>query len=110
MTLRRAAVYAAHLPAGSATRRKLGGDQAWSDDMHLLSLIEHGVRVLAWQKTEDAQRKRHFPEPLEPPRPLTEVRAAEEREAVKARKFRERVERRRRARAQQQEDDPSDGR
>lgn len=42
----------------------------------LLREIEHGIRVLAWQRTEDAARKggwQHFPERY----PLTEAERAE---------------------------------
>jgi hypothetical protein len=29
--------------------------------------IEHALRVLAWQQTEDAQRRRNYPKPIDTP-------------------------------------------
>lgn len=86
----------AHLPPGCALWRASGGALAWSAEMHKLAQIEHGVRVLAWQKTEDAQAKppRNAPKPEEPPLPAGQVREDEERRSEKAERSRARRDRR----------------
>lgn len=66
-----------HLPPGCALWRAAGGELAWSDEVHMLAKIELGVRVLAWQQTEDGQKGRRVPEPVDPPRASGEVRAEE---------------------------------
>ena len=55
--------------------REAGGPLAWTDEMVLLSHVDHGLRVLAWMETEDGHKGRNAPKPLEPPRPAHEVRA-----------------------------------
>lgn len=74
----------AHLPPGCALWRAAGGPLAWSDEMHMLARVDHGVRVLAWMKTEDGQKGRKPPEPEEPPPPAGQVRAEEARVEQKA--------------------------
>lgn len=59
---------------------------AWSDDMHLASMVEYGVRVLAWQQTKDGHKNRRPPKPLTPPVPRAEIEAKKAREQAKARR------------------------
>lgn len=33
----------------------------------MLAIVEHRLRVLAWQKSEDGQKGRNQPAPMEPP-------------------------------------------
>lgn len=74
----------AHLPPGCALWRAAGGALAWTDEIHMLSRIDHGIRVLAWMKTEDGQKGRNAPKQEEPPRPAGEVRAEEARMRARA--------------------------
>lgn len=73
-----------HLPPGCALWRAAGGPLAWSDEMHMLARVDHGIRVLAWMKTEDGQKGRKPPKPEEPPRPGGEVREEEKRMNARA--------------------------
>ncbi|WP_420896778.1 DUF5361 domain-containing protein [Microbacterium oxydans] len=74
----------AHLPPGCALWRATGGPLAWTDETHMLSRVDYGVRVLAWMKTEDGQKGRNAPKPEEPPTVAGEVRAEEERMNARA--------------------------
>lgn len=58
------AAWAAHLPPDSATARALNPDWQRTIDVDLLRLVEHGIRVLAWQKTKDGSAGRNAPEPI----------------------------------------------
>ena len=80
----------AHLPPGCALWRAAGGPLAWSDEVHMLAKVEHGLRVLAWQKTEDGSKGRKPPKPLEPPTPAGQVRATVEAQSAKAKAWEER--------------------
>lgn len=75
MTLLDLADLAANLPPGCALFRATGGDMAWTTEMHMSARIEYGLRVLAWQKTEDGKKGRNQPKPIDPPRPAHEVEA-----------------------------------
>lgn len=52
-----------HLPEDSATARARGG-QAPKLDVQFLRSIEHGIRVLAWQNTEDGHKGENPPHPV----------------------------------------------
>lgn len=67
MTLWHLAALVAELPPGSQVWRSTGGPWAWTDEVHMLSSVEWGIRVLAWMKTEDGQKGRNIPERIEPP-------------------------------------------
>lgn len=67
--------YVAHLPPGCALWRAAGGPLAWSDEVHMLARVDHGVRVLAWMKTEDGSKGRKPPTPEEPPMPSGQEKA-----------------------------------
>ena len=62
--LRDVAAWAAHLPPESATARALDPHWQRSNEVELLRVMEHGIRVLAWQRTEDGKRGRNAPEPI----------------------------------------------
>jgi hypothetical protein len=74
----------ANLPPGCALWRAAGGPLAWTDEVHMLARVEHGVRVLAWMKTEDGAKGRKFPEAAEPPLASGEVKQEEARMEQKA--------------------------
>lgn len=76
--------YVAHLPPGCALWRAAGGPLAWTDEVHMLARVDHGVRVLAWMKTEDGSKGRKPPKIEEPPSPFGEVKADEARMEQKA--------------------------
>lgn len=58
----------AWLPPGCALWRSVGGPLAWSEETHLLNLVEHRLRVLAWLKTKDAKAGKNRPKPLDAPK------------------------------------------
>lgn len=60
-----AACCAAQLPAGARVWRETAAE--WGMDTYMLHSIEHSLRVLAWQNTEDAQKRRNYPQPLTTP-------------------------------------------
>ena len=60
-----AACLAAQLPPGARIWR--GTPDEWDADTYILVRIEHALRVLAWQQTEDAQKRRNYPKPIETP-------------------------------------------
>jgi hypothetical protein len=57
----------AHLPPEAAVHR--AADPHWrrTNEVEILRLMEHGIRVLGWQKTRDGQAGRNVPEPLPMP-------------------------------------------
>lgn len=62
-----AAVLAAQLPDGSRTMRALFPERQWDDQTRILAMIEHGIRILAWQQTKDGRNGRRFPQPIKSP-------------------------------------------
>lgn len=59
----------AYLPPDGAVAYELNGQNvSWNNDTYLLSHIEHGIRVLAWQNTKDGEKGRNFPKAVEPTR------------------------------------------
>jgi hypothetical protein len=60
-----AACLCAQLPPGARIWR--GTADEWGTDTYLLVGIEHTLRVLAWQQTEDAAKRRNYPKPIETP-------------------------------------------
>lgn len=64
MEYARASRLAYQLPEDSRIMRKLEPSNAWSWKEVLLNRIEHALRVLIWQNTEDAtkQNPQHYPE------------------------------------------------
>lgn len=61
-----AADLAAQLPAGARCATPEGWEAGWGEAEWLLARVEHVLRVLAWQRTEDAAEGRGFPEMLTP--------------------------------------------
>jgi hypothetical protein len=60
-----AACLVAQLPPGARIWR--GTPDEWGADTYLLAQMEHTLRVLAWQQTEDAAKRRNYPKPIETP-------------------------------------------
>lgn len=60
-----AACLCAQLPAGARVWR--GTAAEWTNEMYMLARVEHTLRVLAWQQTEDAQKRRNYPRPIDTP-------------------------------------------
>lgn len=60
-----AACLAAQLPPGARVWR--GTADEWPTDTYMLDRMEHMLRVLAWQQTEDAAKRRNYPKPIETP-------------------------------------------
>lgn len=50
----------------------------------MLARVDHGVRVLAWMKTEDGSKGRNPPKAEEPPTPFGQKKAEEVRADQKA--------------------------
>lgn len=60
-----AACLCAQLPAGARVWH--GTAAEWDTRTYLLAKIEHTLRVIAWQSTEDAQKRRNYPKPIDTP-------------------------------------------
>ena len=60
-----AACLCAQLPAGARVWR--GTAAEWTAEQYLLAKMEHTLRVIAWQSTEDAQKRRNYPKPIDTP-------------------------------------------
>ena len=69
----------AQLPTSSRCVRKHVPEAAWGDSERMLWSVEHSLRVRAWQRTKDAQKRRGFPTPLEYPWERERRREAAER-------------------------------
>jgi hypothetical protein len=68
-----------YLPPGCALWRATGGPLAWSDEVHALMEVEFGLRVLAWQKSEDGAYHRNPPKRIPPPPLAGEVQEGDSR-------------------------------
>lgn len=77
-TCSHAAALVAMLPPQSRLMVQRNGALAWDDATYLLSHIDHDLRVLAWQQTEDARHKRNYPKHIETPADRERDRRAEE--------------------------------
>ena len=66
-TYSHAAFLCVELPSDSRLNRAHNPDAAYTLTDLLLRDIERDLRILAWQKTEDAKHRRNFPEPLPMP-------------------------------------------
>lgn len=75
----------AHLPPGCAFWQAVGGPRAWSDDQHMLMLIEFRLRELQWQGAGNKSAPR--PEPRKPPDLSGAEKAEEQRIADAHRRF-----------------------
>lgn len=74
----------AALPAGCALWQSVGGPMAWSQEMHLLNLIEYRMNVSNWFQTKDGQSGRNQPKPPSYPPYAHEKRADESRQSARA--------------------------
>lgn len=72
-----AATLCAQLPAGARVWRDTAAE--WDTTDYLLASIEHDLRVLAWQQTEDAAKRRNYPKPIETPASRAEAQHLYER-------------------------------
>lgn len=61
-----AAFLCAELPKEARVIREISPSVEWDDTKQLLALIERNVRVLAWLQTKDAQKRRNYPEIIDP--------------------------------------------
>lgn len=61
-----AADLAANLPACARCASPEGWDAGWDDGTWLLARIEHALRVLAWQRSEDGAAGENYPEMITP--------------------------------------------
>lgn len=77
-----AAALAAQLPRESRCVRLENPEKEWGDGLYMLHAAEHALRVLAWQQTEDAAKKRNFPKPLPTPADRARVQRRLERTDV----------------------------
>lgn len=73
-SIHHAAVLAAQLPRDSRTLAIINPDMAWSDEMFMLSKIEHLCRMNLWSKTKDGQHGRNVPEPNDTPSKVRQMR------------------------------------
>lgn len=64
---RHAAILMEQLPADSRTARAQNPGAEWGPTEYLLWRIEHTLRVIAWQPTEDGAKGRRPPRPLPTP-------------------------------------------
>lgn len=77
-----AAALAAQLPREARCVRLENPETQWGDGLYMLRAAEHTLRVLAWQQTEDAAKRRNFPKPLPTPADRARVRRRLERTDV----------------------------
>lgn len=76
-TASHAAALAAQLPAASRVARAEHPELAWDEATYILSHMERTLRVIAWQRTEDGQHRRNFPQHMETPADRERERRAE---------------------------------
>lgn len=84
LTLTEMAAMAVWLPPGCAFWRSVGGPLAWSEETHLLNLVEFRLRVLYWVQTKDGGKGANQPELTKPPVFAGEVSADKARTDVRA--------------------------
>lgn len=65
-----AAVLVTQLPPNCRIAVKENPDAAWDTQTWFMWQMEHSLRVLAWQNTKDAQKKRNQPKPAKTPKEL----------------------------------------
>lgn len=72
------------LPDGCALWRSTGGPRAWSEETHLLNLVEYRLRLLVWQKTEAGRKGNQKPELTKPPAHALEKRSEQNKQSIRA--------------------------
>ena len=78
------------LSPGCALWRSVGGPLAWSEETHLLNVVEFRLRTLVWMQTEDAKKGRNRPKPPEAPKYAGELSRESDAMARKAEAHRRR--------------------
>lgn len=69
-----AAVLVTQLPPNCRVFQQDNPDLIWTTETWFLAQIEHDLRVLAWQNTKDAQKRRNFPKFVKTPKEYAEER------------------------------------
>jgi len=67
LTLTEFADMVAWLPPGCALWRSIGGAMAWSEETHMLNMVEFRLRVLYWVQTKDGEKGANQPTPTKVP-------------------------------------------
>jgi len=67
LSARKVHVLLSNLPPGAMLYRELDSPAAWSETAHLLALVEHRLRVLAWQPTDNGRRGVKMPKEMDRP-------------------------------------------
>lgn len=87
LTLRRAAVLATQLPAGSRVWQSAGGPKAWADEYQALMVVEWRLQILDWRQTEDGSKGKNPPDMQEPPPFVGDEQAKASKQDLRAREF-----------------------
>jgi hypothetical protein len=87
MTPRELGELVMYLPNGCSLWQSVGGSKAWSDEVLALKELEHRLRIIAWQRTEDGQKQRNFPELQTPPPYAYEAKIEEQVTQRRAQKY-----------------------
>lgn len=64
--------------------QSIGGPMAWSEQIHMLNIMEFQLRVANWRNTEEGQKNRNPPKVQTPPPYSHEKRAEETRQSAKS--------------------------
>lgn len=70
----RAAALCSQLPPSSRVARAEDPANEWSQTDYLLHSIEHSLRVLVWQNSEDGRKGRRFPQAIPTPAEAARLR------------------------------------
>lgn len=73
LSIRHAAVLAAHLPPDSRCLAAIDPNFGWSKELHMMAKIEHEMRVILWQNSQSKKNKTPFPKPIDPPAKTAKV-------------------------------------
>lgn len=65
------------LPPDSRLAKAESPELEWDVPTYILSTIEHDLRVIAWQRTEDGQKGRNYPKHMTTPLDRERERRAE---------------------------------
>lgn len=87
LTLRRAAVLATQLPAGSRLWQATGGPKAWADEYQALMIVEWRLQILDWRQTEDGAKGKNPPDMQEPPPFIGDEQTKASKRDLRAREF-----------------------
>lgn len=90
LSVRKTLVLIEQLPAGANLWQAQQSNAGWSTEAHLLAAVIDQLRVLAWQNTEDGQKNRSRPEPVERPETEAEQQAESERVLAQAKAWKDR--------------------